>query len=52
MADNRFRTGERVKHEGEYESEAGKKRQYRPGDLFEACPATGKDTSWRQCIVQ
>ncbi|MDB5083478.1 MAG: hypothetical protein JWN30_364 [Bacilli bacterium] len=47
-----YRTGEQVKTAGEYESEAGKRMQYRQGDLFEACPATGKTTNWKHCIIQ
>lgn len=47
-----YRTGDRVKSAGEYQSESGRKMQYREGDTFEACPATGKGTSWRRCIVQ
>jgi hypothetical protein len=53
MADNKqFRTGDRVQATGEYESEHGNRRQYKEGDLFEACPGTGKHTNWRSCIVQ
>jgi hypothetical protein len=52
MAENKHRTGERVQSSGEYQSESGRKMQYKEGDLFEACPASGKNTSWRNCIVQ
>ncbi|MFC3885957.1 hypothetical protein ACFOU2_21765 [Bacillus songklensis] len=50
--DRTFKTGESVSIAGEYESEAGKKMQYKEGDLFEACPATGNNTNWRRCLVQ
>ena len=50
--DRHFKTGDLVKLPGEYESEAGKKRQYQEGDMFEACPATGVNTTWTSCLVK
>ncbi|WP_169713574.1 hypothetical protein [Paludifilum halophilum] len=41
-----FRTGERVNDAGKYVSTAGEQNEYREGDTFAACPATGRDTIW------
>jgi hypothetical protein len=49
--DRPFKTGERVSLPGEYQSETGNKKQYKEGDMFEACPVTGVNTTWTHCLV-
>ncbi|MBA4494749.1 hypothetical protein ACFO25_17445 [Paenactinomyces guangxiensis] len=50
MADraDAFKTGDRVREPGQYVSAAGERAEYQEGDTFKACPATGKETTWRQ----
>jgi hypothetical protein len=52
MENRDYKTGEQVQLPGEYKSEAGNKKQYQEGDMFEACPATGINTTWTHCLVK
>ncbi|WP_166241357.1 hypothetical protein [Paenibacillus turpanensis] len=44
-----YRSGERAPNSGTFETVTGRKMQYRQGELFQACPDTGKETDWKHC---
>jgi hypothetical protein len=46
--DQRHLTGHQVQQKGTYICEAGEKRSYEKGELFQSCPITDKTTKWRK----
>ncbi|MEV5027173.1 hypothetical protein [Paenibacillus sp. LPE1-1-1.1] len=45
-ANTSYRTGEIVKHAGNYISKSGKENKLQEGEKFPACPISGNETTW------
>lgn len=43
-----YRTGDRVPEPGQYTCDAGQRKLFRQGDVFDPCPESGSQTVWRR----